>query len=73
MECRSQKSKGWDALEIRGNSLSGTLQITAMQFELDVELSLLLGVFKAKIEAEIARKVNLQWALALVPGRYKVI
>ena len=69
MECRYQKTKSRDALEFSGKGVSGTLHITAKQFELDAELGLLLGVFKAKIEAAIVRKLDLQLALALVPAK----
>lgn len=69
MECHYQKTKSRDALEFRGKGVSGTLHITAKQFELDVELGLLLGVFKTRIEAAIVKKLDLQLALALVPAR----
>lgn len=65
MECQYQKGKTRDALQFRGAGVSGTLYVTAKQFELGAELGLLLGVFKGKIEAVIVNKLDAQLALAV--------
>ncbi len=63
MECQYQKGKTRDALQFRGAGVSGTLHVTAKQFELGAELGLWLGVFKGKIEAVIVDKLDAQLAV----------
>ena len=65
LECQYHKGKARDTLQFKGAGVSGTLYVTAKQFELGAELGLLLGVFKGKIEAAIVNKLDAQLALSV--------
>ena len=47
-----------DTVAFARSGVSGTLQVTPRQFALDAKLGFLLGAFKDKIEAEMAKNLD---------------
>ncbi|APW36514.1 polyhydroxyalkanoic acid synthase [Rhodoferax koreense] len=71
MECRYEpceegEAGGADELSFKRAGVSGTLSVTGESFVLDAKLGFLLGSFKDRIEAEIAK--NLDALLAEKPA-----
>lgn len=58
MECRYEKGEGQDVVHFRRPGASGELQVSADRFQLHARLGLLLGMFKGRIEMEIARNLD---------------
>ena len=53
MRCTADKGKAQDSVAFERPGLKGRLLVTASQFDLQVQLGLLMGVFKQRIESEI--------------------
>ena len=53
MRCTVDKGKAQDSVAFERPGLKGRLLVTASQFDLQVQLGLLMGVFKQRIESEI--------------------
>ena len=53
MRCTVDKGKAQDGMAFERPGLKGRLLVTASQFDLQVQLGLLMGVFKQRIESEI--------------------
>lgn len=69
MECRytpCEEGGDEDELRFKRAGVSGTLSVTGESFVLDAKLGFLLGTFKDRIEAEIAK--NLDALLAQKPA-----
>ena len=58
MECTYEEGKAKDVVCFERAGVSGTLNVTKSQFELDAKLGFLLGAFKDKIEAEIVKNLD---------------
>lgn len=58
MECRYDEGGGADLLRFRRAGARGELKVEPGRFELSVHLGLLLGMFRARIEAEIVRNFD---------------
>lgn len=58
MECTYEEGADSDVVSFKRPGASGTLEVTREHFELNAKLGLLLGVFKAKIEAEIVKNLD---------------
>jgi putative polyhydroxyalkanoate system protein len=58
MECTYEEGDMADEVHFTRSGVNGTLQVTASHFELNAKLGLLLGVFKARIEAEIVKNLD---------------
>jgi putative polyhydroxyalkanoate system protein len=67
MDCTYEEGKSLDVVHFERTGVSGTLNVTKDQFELDAKLGFLLGAFKDRIEAEIVK--NLDSLLALQPAQ----
>ena len=53
MRCTADKGKAQDSVAFERPGLKGRLLVTASKFDLQVQLGLLMGVFKQRIESEI--------------------
>jgi putative polyhydroxyalkanoate system protein len=53
MRCAVEKGKAQDSIAFERPGLKGRLRVTASHFDLQVQLGLLMGVFKQRIESEI--------------------
>jgi len=69
MECIYEEGVGADEVVFSRSGITGTLDVSATQFELRAQLGFLVGAFKATIEAEIVK--NLDTLLAPKPKRVK--
>ncbi len=58
MECTYEEGKTEDLVSFTRSGVSGTLNVTKDQFELNAKLGFLLGAFKGKIEAEIVKNLD---------------
>jgi putative polyhydroxyalkanoate system protein len=58
MECTYAEGETHDLVKFKRAGAHGELKVTPQRFQLHAKLGLLLGVFKAKIEAEIARNLD---------------
>ena len=67
MQCTYEEGKTGDTVGFKRSGADGTLAVTADKFELDAKLGFLLGAFKGRIEAEIAK--NLDSLLAEKPAQ----
>ena len=69
MTCVYEEGETCDLVAFSRSGVKGELKVTGEAFELDARLGLLLGVFKERIETEIAR--NLDELLAQKPPAKK--
>ena len=53
MRCTVDKGKAQDSIAFERPGLKGCLLVSASAFDLQVQLGLLMGVFKQRIESEI--------------------
>ena len=53
-----EEGKSSDLVSFSRSGVNGQLKVTGEAFELDARLGLLLGVFKERIETEIARNLD---------------
>jgi putative polyhydroxyalkanoate system protein len=58
MECAYAEGANGDVVSFRRAGASGTLAVSPERFELAGKLGLLLGVFRSRIEGEIARNLD---------------
>jgi len=58
MVCTVVEGKAGDKVEFKRPGASGTLDVTATQFELRAKLGFLLGAFKGTIESEIEKELD---------------
>ena len=58
MQCTYEEGKTGDTVAFKRSGADGTLAVTADQFELHAKLGFLLGAFKGRIEAEIAKNLD---------------
>jgi putative polyhydroxyalkanoate system protein len=65
MECTYEEGKTADLLSFKRSGVSGTLNVTKTEFNLEAKLGFLMSAFKEKIEAEIVK--NLDGLLAAQP------
>ena len=69
MECTYEEGETSDEVSFSRTGVSGTLTVNKDVFELQAKLGFLLGTFKEKIEAEIAK--NLDALIAKKPATTK--
>jgi putative polyhydroxyalkanoate system protein len=69
MECIYAEGEGTDEVAFSRAGVTGTLEVSASQFQLRAQLGFLIGAFKHKIEAEIVK--NLDSLLAPKPKKAK--
>ena len=67
MQCTYEEGKTCDTVGFKRSGADGTLAVTADKFEMNAKLGFLLGAFKGRIEAEIAK--NLDSLLAEKPAQ----
>lgn len=65
MQCTYEEGKAGDTVGFKRSGADGTLAVSADSFVLNAKLGFLLGAFKGRIEAEIAK--NLDGLLAEKP------
>ena len=58
LTCSYEEGEDCDLLSFSRSGVKGELKVTGDVFELDARLGLLLGVFKDRIETEIARNLD---------------
>ena len=58
MRCTVDKGKAQDSIAFERPGLKGCLLVSASAFDLQVQLGLLMGVFKQRIESEIIDKLD---------------
>jgi putative polyhydroxyalkanoate system protein len=58
-QCSYEEGKTADLVTFSRSGVNGQLKVTADRFELDARLGFLLGVFKDRIETEIAKHLDL--------------
>jgi len=58
MDCTYEEGPTSDEVSFKRSGVNGTLKVTHDRFELDARLGFLLGVFKDKIEDEIAKALD---------------
>ncbi|MDP2257952.1 MAG: polyhydroxyalkanoic acid system family protein [Polaromonas sp.] len=58
MACTYEEGQSRDLVSFIRSGVNGTLTVTADRFELNAKLGFLLGAFKEKIEAEIAKNLD---------------
>ena len=66
MVCTVVEGDEGDTVEFQRSGVSGTLAVTATDFEMHAKLGFLLGAFSHKIEAEITK--NLDQLLSKTPA-----
>jgi putative polyhydroxyalkanoate system protein len=59
MTCTYEEGKMADEVCFTRSGVEGTLAVTKDSFELDAKLGFLVGAFKARIESEIVKKLDL--------------
>jgi putative polyhydroxyalkanoate system protein len=59
MECTYEQGELADRVTFSRAGARGELKVTGERFELDARLGLLLGVFRDRIESEIAKNIDL--------------
>lgn len=64
MSCTYEEGAGGDAVQFSRSGVSGCLVVEDKRFVLDAKLGFLLGAFKDRIEAEIAKNLD-----ALLAGK----
>ena len=65
MDCTYETGKTADLLTFKRSGVTGTLNVTKTEFNLEAKLGFLMSAFKEKIEAEIVK--NLDGLLAAKP------
>ena len=60
MRCTVDKGKAQDSIAFERPGLKGCLLVSASAFDLQVQLGLLMGVFKQRIESEIIDNLDQQ-------------
>lgn len=65
MDCTYEEGKTADLLTFKRSGVTGTLNVTKTEFNLEAKLGFLMSAFKEKIEAEIVK--NLDALLAAKP------
>ena len=65
LECSYTEGVTHDEVDFKRGGVEGVLNVRANRFEVDVELGLLAGMFKDRIEAELARELDAVLAQAL--------
>jgi putative polyhydroxyalkanoate system protein len=58
LECSYEEGAAGDEVRFSRSGVSGALGVTGTRFTLDAKLGFLLGAFKERIEAEIARNLD---------------
>lgn len=58
MDCTVEEGDDEDVVHFVRSGVKGTLRVTGELFELDAKLGLLLGAFRAQIEAEIEKNLD---------------
>lgn len=58
MQCTYEEGPGSDVVSFKRAGASGQLLVEPQAFQLHAKLGLLLGMFRAKIEAEIVRNLD---------------
>ena len=58
MRCTVDKGKAQDSIAFERPGLKGRLLVSASAFDLQVQLGLLMGVFKQRIESEIVDNLD---------------
>ena len=58
MACSYEEGKTSDLVSFTRSGVNGELKVTGDRFELDARLGFLLGVFKERIETEIAKNLD---------------
>jgi putative polyhydroxyalkanoate system protein len=71
MECTYEEGGDCDEVGFSRSGVSGTLLVTADQFELDAKLGFLLGAFRERIESEIVKNLDELLAANKPAGRKK--
>lgn len=66
MECTYEEGKTADLLSFKRSGVTGTLNVTKTEFNLDAKLGFLMSAFKEKIEHAIVK--NLDGLLAAKPA-----
>lgn len=65
LQCRSEPAgPEGEVVHFERRGVSGTLTVTPQRFELDASLGVLLGPWRARIEAEIAQRLDERLAQA---------
>lgn len=57
MDCTYEEGKTADLLTFKRSGVTGTLNVTKTEFNLDAKLGFLMSAFKEKIEAEIVKNL----------------
>jgi putative polyhydroxyalkanoate system protein len=58
MHCTYEEGETSDLVSFKRSGANGELKVSSDRFELDARLGLLLGVFRARIEGEIAKNLD---------------
>jgi putative polyhydroxyalkanoate system protein len=58
MECEYQEGPSADTITFTRSGVSGTVNVSADQFELTAQLGFLLGSYKDRIETQIAQNLD---------------
>jgi putative polyhydroxyalkanoate system protein len=69
MECTVLEGETSDTVEFTRSGVKGQLVVTGEHFELSARLGLLLGAFRATIEAEIEKELDALLAAPAAPRR----
>jgi putative polyhydroxyalkanoate system protein len=69
MACTYEEGKLEDCVTFTRSGVNGTLVVTKDGFELKAKLGFLVGAFKDKIEAEIAKNLDTLLAKPAKPGK----
>jgi putative polyhydroxyalkanoate system protein len=64
LECTYAQGEGSDTITFTRPGLDGVLHVQAGQFRFEAELGFLLSAFKGRIEAEIAKNLDILLAAA---------
>lgn len=71
MTCTREVGQEGESIRFTRTGVTGTLRVTPERFELDAQLGLLLGGFKARIETEITHYLDQLLAAGPQPGKKK--
>jgi putative polyhydroxyalkanoate system protein len=58
MDCSYEEGQACDVVRFKRPGANGELKVSGERFELDAHLGLLLGVFRSRIEGEIAKNLD---------------
>ena len=72
MNCTYEEGKAADEVQFKRSGVEGTLNVTAIGFELHAKLGFLLGAFKGKIESEIEKNLDDLLAKSATPVKKPV-